>query len=86
MLATVCHVSPPTSEAQHQEDDLAFLSTTSRPITTSTIMSVCKRMVAVAGLQVNMSSHLLQSSGTTATMEGRLSQEQIMAVGGWLAV
>jgi hypothetical protein len=38
------------------------------PLTTSMVMSVCKRMVADVGLSVTVSLHSLQIGGATATM------------------
>lgn len=52
-------------------------------LSSSAISTVCRRMVQSAGLDVSVSSHLLRIGGATAAMDGGLSKEQIMAVGGW---
>jgi integrase len=60
-----------------------FRSTTGGPLSSSAVSSVCRRVVAAAGLTAAVSSHSLRIGGATAAMEGGLSKEQIMAIGGW---
>jgi integrase len=60
-----------------------FQSVTGAALTASAISSICKRMVAAAGLSARVSSHSLRIGGATAAMEGGLSKEQVMVIGGW---
>jgi integrase len=62
---------------------LLFRSAGGRPLTSSTITSICKRMVRDAGGDAIVSSHSLRIGGATAAMMGGLRREQIMAIGGW---
>jgi hypothetical protein len=52
-------------------------------LTSSAILSICKRMVDTVGLDAVVSSHLLHISGASAAMITGLGQVQIMAIGGW---
>jgi hypothetical protein len=40
-------------------------------------------MVEEAGIDTKVSLHSLQIGGATAVLEGGMSKEQIMAIGGW---
>jgi hypothetical protein len=47
------------------------------------ITAVCRRMVEAVGGDEKVSSHLLRIGGATAAIEGGLTKEQVMTVGGW---
>ncbi len=63
--------------------DSFFKSVRGAPLSPSTVSSICKRIVKLAGRLENVSSHSLWIGGATAALQGGLSKEQIMAVGGW---
>jgi hypothetical protein len=60
-----------------------FQLVTGAALTASAISLICKRMVAAAGLSARVLSHSLRIGGATAAMEGGLSKEQVMVIGGW---
>ncbi|ELR13539.1 integrase domain containing protein [Acanthamoeba castellanii str. Neff] len=52
-------------------------------MSSSAISAVCQRMVAAAGLSAQVSSHSLRIGGATAAVEGGMTREQVMTIGGW---
>ncbi|ELR11800.1 phage integrase family protein [Acanthamoeba castellanii str. Neff] len=62
---------------------LLFMTVGSGVMSSSTISAVCQRMVMAAGLSTQVSSHSLRISGATATIEGGMTTEQVMTIGGW---
>jgi integrase len=62
---------------------LLFTACGGRPLSTSTISAVCQRMVAAAGRSEVVTSHSLRIGGATAAVEGGLTREQAMTIGGW---
>jgi hypothetical protein len=47
------------------------------------ITAVCQQMVEAVGGDEKVSSHLLCIGGATVAIEGGLTKEQVMTVGGW---
>jgi site-specific recombinase XerD len=62
---------------------LLFRSRTGAAMTTAAITALCRRAVAAAGCLERVSSHSLRIGGATAAVEGGMTVEQVMTIGGW---
>lgn len=62
---------------------LLFMACGGRPLSTSAISAVCQWMVAAVGRPEVVMSHLLCIGGAMVAVEGGLTREQAMTIGGW---
>jgi site-specific recombinase XerD len=64
-------------------EGLLFTTRTGSMMTPAAITSVCRRIISAVGGEERVSSHSLRIGGATAAIEGGLTKEQVMTVGGW---
>ena len=66
------------------DEDLLFIGAAGRPLTTSAVSSVIRRMAEAHGLDPkSFSGHSLRIGGASAALAGGLTVDQVKAVGGW---
>lgn len=66
------------------DEDLLFIGASGRPLTTSAVTSVIRRMAEMHGLDPkSFSGHSLRIGGASAALAGGLTVDQVKAVGGW---
>jgi len=66
------------------DGDRLFVGAAGRPLSTSAVTSVIRRMAELHGLDPKtFSGHSLRIGGASAALAGGLTEDQVKAVGGW---